>query len=117
MKDSEHIEEFLRFLREAELRHKAALEDMGMYEMQLQDIEHKLELCEVSYHETAKLGMLLKKVRQQRRVAKDTAERLSPVIDWTAKQMLWIICRNCWAPFGKQKNGSRRAFILREQML
>lgn len=86
MKDSEHIEEFLRFLREAELRHKAALEDMGMYEMQLQDIEHKLELCEVSYHETAKLGKLLKKVRQQRRVAKDTAERLSLVIDWTAKQ-------------------------------
>ena len=61
MKDSEHIEEFLRFLREAEFRYKAASEDMSVYEMQLQDIEHKLELCEVSYHETAKLGKLLKK--------------------------------------------------------
>lgn len=86
MKDSEHIEEFLRFLREVEFRYKTAQEDVKMYEMQLQDIEHKLELCDVSYHETAKLGKLLKKVRQQRRVVKNTVERLTPIIEWTAKQ-------------------------------
>lgn len=86
MKDSEHIEAFTRFLREAVLQHKTASEDVSMYEMQLQDIEHKLELCDVSYHETAKLGKLLKKVRQQRRVAKDMVERLSPIVDWMAKQ-------------------------------
>ena len=65
MKDSEHIEAFTRFLREAVLQHKAASEDVSMYEMQLQDIEHKLEL--------------------QRRVAKDSVERLSPIVDWIAK--------------------------------
>ena len=86
MKDSEHIEAFTRFLREAVLQHKAASEDVSMYEMQLQDIEHKLELCDVGYHETAKLGKLLKKVRQQHRVAKDMVERLSPIVDWMAKQ-------------------------------
>ena len=90
MKDSEYIEEFLRFLREAAVRYESASKDMCMYEMQMQDIEHRLELYAVSYHETAKLGKLLKKVRQQRRVAKDTAERLAPIMDWSSKQKSFV---------------------------
>lgn len=47
-----------------------------------QDILHKLELGNNSYHETAGLAKLLRTVRQERREAKDNALMTAPVVDW-----------------------------------
>ena len=47
-----------------------------------QDILHKLELDDNSYHETAGLAKLLRTVRQERRKAKDNVLITAPIIEW-----------------------------------
>lgn len=82
MKDSEHIEAFLDFIREAVRRYNMAVSDETLADAQTQDILHQLELEENSYHEIARLGKLLKDVRVRRRIAKDDKERLSLIAEW-----------------------------------
>ena len=82
MKDSEHIEDFLDFIREAVRRYNMAVSDETLADAQTQDILHQLELEENSYHEIARLGKLLKDVRARRRIAKDDKERLSLIAEW-----------------------------------
>lgn len=54
-------------------------------EAETQDILHKLELEEITYHEYAKLSKALKEVRIKRRQAKDIAEQLEPLVGWEAQ--------------------------------
>lgn len=82
MKESEHIETFLAFLREASVQVQQAAEKEREADIQTQDILHRLELYEDDYHETARLAKLLKQVRQNRRRAKEAYERAKPVADW-----------------------------------
>lgn len=53
-----------------------------MHDYETQDILHKLELEDVSYHDTAKLGKALMKVRENRRKAKDSVELNAPLVEW-----------------------------------
>lgn len=82
MKDSEHIEAFLSFLRDASNQAEQATKAERETNDQTQDILHRLELYEDSYRETAQLGKLLRQVRQSRRRAKEVYERLGPVAAW-----------------------------------
>lgn len=82
MKDSEHLEVFLSFLRDASAQAGQAIEDGREADTQTQDILHRLELYADSYHETARLGKLLRQVRQRRRKAKEAYERTKPIADW-----------------------------------
>lgn len=82
MYGSDKIASWLEYLDNVNVAYKQAMEDINTYEQQQQDIEHKLELCELGYHEMAKLGKLLKEVRQKRRLAKDTVALLGPMVAW-----------------------------------
>ena len=82
MKDSEHLEVFLSFLRDTSAQAGQSTEDWQETDKQTQDILHRLELYSDSYHETARLGKLLRQVHQRRRKAKEAYERTKPIADW-----------------------------------
>lgn len=47
-----------------------------------QDILHQLELCDVDYHQSARLAKKLREVRQERRSAKDRYDTYAPIVNW-----------------------------------
>ncbi len=47
-----------------------------------QDILHRLELHNDSYHDMARMSRTLKEVRQNRRAAKDAVSELDPICGW-----------------------------------
>lgn len=80
--NSKGIEDFLRFLREAEEKFNIAQEEEIELNNQTQDILHFLELEKHPYHEYAKLAKKLKTVREERRKAKDYIQETGPIITW-----------------------------------
>lgn len=92
MKDSEYIETFLNFLREASMQAQQSMEDEKEADSQTQDILHRLELYEDSYRDTAQLGKLLRQVRRDRRKAKEAYERTSPIADWCQENKAFVKC-------------------------
>lgn len=89
MNDSEPIAAFLDYLREASRQCKQAATDEHLADEQTQDILHRLELYADDYHETARLAKLLRQVRQSRRRAKESFERLNPVSPGQEKIKPW----------------------------
>lgn len=81
-KYSSGIENFLRFLRDAKEVYDISKLKENDTDNETQDILHKLELGNNSYHETAGLAKLLRTVRQERRKAKDNALMTAPIVDW-----------------------------------
>lgn len=92
MNDSEPIAAFLDYLREASRQCRQAAADERLADEQTQDILHRLELYADDYHKTARLAKLLRQVRQSRRRAKESYERLSPVSTW-AKENQAVVKR------------------------
>lgn len=76
------IENFLQFLRDVKEVYDISKLKENDADNETQDILHKLELDDNSYHETASLAKLLRIVRQERRKAKDNALMTAPVVDW-----------------------------------
>ncbi len=85
MTNSEHIAAFTAFLRKADEWSRIAEADEKEAFAQRLDIEHRLELHDDDYRTTARLGKLLRQVNRRRRVAKNTAEALAPVLQWAAE--------------------------------
>ena len=52
------------------------------YNSETQDILHRLELHDDSYHDMARLSKTLKEARQDRRAAKDAISELDPICGW-----------------------------------
>ena len=86
MKESEYIDGFLAYLREARTRLNIAVADELKANAQTQDILHRLEMEDDCNDETARLGTLLREVRRKRRIAKDAREVLTPVVTWADDQ-------------------------------
>lgn len=82
---AEQFSQFLRFLRQCQEDFSIAESLQDDTEAETQDILHKLELEENTYHEYARLSKALKKVRIERRKAKDTIEQLGPLVTWVAQ--------------------------------
>ena len=82
MYHSKQISDFLNFLKEAETAYNNALDDKAKADVKTQDILHRLELEEDNYHNTARLAKGLRKVRQERRKAKDAISLFEPIIKW-----------------------------------
>ena len=80
--ESESIAAFLNYLRDAESRYHIEHANEQEANAKTQDILHRIELHSDSYHETARLGKLLRHVRQERRAAKDAADALAPIVAW-----------------------------------
>ena len=82
MNTSSQIKQFLDFIRSVETTSRLSDEDRTMYDGQIQDILHFLELNEVPYLDRKKLTDLLPDIRRSRRVAKDTMAMLAPLVRW-----------------------------------
>lgn len=85
MNTSSQIKQFLDFVRSAETTSRLSDADRTMYDGQIQDILHFLELNEVPYLDRKKLTDLLPDIRRSRRVAKDTMATLAPLVRWMAE--------------------------------
>ena len=85
MNTSSQIKQFLDFVRSVETTSRLSDEDRTMYDGQIQDILHFLELNEVPYLDRKKLTDLLPDIRRSRRVAKDTMATLAPLVRWMAE--------------------------------
>lgn len=85
MKYSEALEGFLDSIREAQAQYNIAVTAEHEADDKTQDILHSLELEKNSYHDGARLSRALTKVRQDRREAKDTCQRLKPLVDWAGQ--------------------------------
>lgn len=83
MKHSEHLSGFLDFLRNCQTEYNIAEMQQEESNNATQDLLHRLELEEDGYHDLAKISKVMKQVRKDRRVAKDTIQKLQPIVDWT----------------------------------
>ena len=83
MKKSEYISGFLDFMRESMMEYEIARTRQADADNETQDILHRLELHDDSYHDMARISKELKRVRQERRNAKDTISELEPVRKWS----------------------------------
>lgn len=86
MKYSDNIEIFLNFLRQAKREYQIAIAEEREKDAESQDLVHRLELNNNTYHDMAKIAKTITKVRRERRQAKDRQQVLKPVTDW--------ICQN-----------------------
>lgn len=82
MKNSEYISSFLKFLKDIQTDYNIALETEKEADRETQDILHRLELGNDSYHDMAQMSKIIKSVRLKRRKAKDAKTEAEPVIRW-----------------------------------
>lgn len=79
---SEVLCEFLTCLRISEDNLRMAEDEVDRTGHETQDILHRLELFDDKHHAVAALGKKLRAVRRLRRVAKETVEMLTPLVEW-----------------------------------
>lgn len=82
MKYSESISEFLKFMRTVHQEYNIATSQEADAEQATQDLLHRLELGEDGATEMVKIAVALRKIRRERRMAKDISICLKPLIDW-----------------------------------
>ena len=82
MKNSEHISSFLKFLKDIQTDYNIALETEKEADRETQDILHRLEFGNDSYHSMAQMSKKIKSVRLKRRTAKDAKTEAEPVMRW-----------------------------------
>lgn len=82
LKKSEYISCFLDFMRESTMEYEVARSRQSDADNETQDLLHRLELHDDTYHDMARISRELKRVRQERRKAKDTVAELEPVCKW-----------------------------------
>ena len=85
MKYSEQIQEFLTFLRNCQQEYNIAVSQENDANNETQDLLHCLELHKNGYHDMARISKTLRKVRQERREAKDRERQLQPIVDWLSQ--------------------------------
>lgn len=82
---SEYIKGFLDFLNSSQEDYNIATQQEIDANNETQDILHRIELNDNKYHEYARLSKALRKVRQDRRRAKDKVMQLQPVVEWLSE--------------------------------
>ncbi len=82
MKYSESISEFLKFMRTVHQEYNIATSQEADAEQATQDLLHRLELGEDGDTEMVKIAVTLRKIRRERRMAKDICICLKPLIEW-----------------------------------
>ena len=82
IKTAKELEDTINFFTQTTEDYQNNTENESLHDYETQDILHKLELEDVSYHDNAKLGKALMKVRENRRKAKDSVELNAPLAEW-----------------------------------
>lgn len=80
---SKELKSFLDDIREAETELNIAIADEAETNRQTQDILHAVEMRKYNPRRTAALVKTLCDVRTRRRMAKETIERLTPIVEWS----------------------------------
>ena len=80
---SEPIKEFLNFLRNCQMEYDCAVQTESHTVQETQDILHHLELDDIEYHSLARYARVLRNVRCERRLSKDTEIKTTPILNWT----------------------------------
>lgn len=91
-KPSEVVSEFLDAMRKFSVALAYSADRQKKLEAEINDIEHRLELEDLSYHERAKLAATLTDRLRERRYEKDRCENLAPIVKaWKeANQLLGL---------------------------
>lgn len=79
-KPSEIVSDFLSAMREFNTRITYSANRQKILEAEINDIEHRLELTDMSYHDRAKLAATLTDRLRERRYEKDNCENLAPIV-------------------------------------
>ncbi len=82
LKSSEHIANFLSFLRDVQTEYNIAAEMEDEAGRKTQDILHRLELWDDGLKDMEQMAELLRGVRRERRDAKDARMEAEPVVVW-----------------------------------
>lgn len=99
-----YFKDFLKFIDSVKSCYDIANDELAEQNDNLCDIEHMLELEELTYHEQARLAKLEKEIRQNRRRAKDNIAVLQPIIDYIEKHPSMINeLRNVQGQVNKQE--------------
>lgn len=94
----------MKFIDSVKSCYNIANDELAEQNDNLCDIEHMLELEELTYHEQARLAKLEKEIRQNRRRAKDNIAVLQPIIDYIEKHPSMINeLRNVQGQVNKQE--------------
>lgn len=78
---SQGLEDFLSYLRETEQNYHMAEADEHQTNNETQDILHAIELGTSNWR-PAQLLRKLQRVREKRRIAKDTLAAAGPIVEW-----------------------------------
>ena len=84
-KFSPGLEAFLDYLQYASGQYNIALTSCSEAEAATQDLLHSLELEDHDRTYMERLTRRMKKIRRERRLAKDTVLRSGPIVDWVEK--------------------------------
>lgn len=82
MKNSEYISNFLKFLKDIQTEYNIATDTEEEANKETQDVLHRLELGNDTYHGMAQMSKTIKRIRLKRRKAKDTKTEAEPVMHW-----------------------------------
>lgn len=77
------LEAALKLFREAEQRLKIVTDELNECNDEQLDIEHDIELVRHSHNELGHIAEHLRDVRRRRRIAKNAADVLTPLVEWT----------------------------------
>ncbi len=89
-KNSNSIADFLKFLRDTQMEYNIVTQTEYEADRETQDLLHRLELENDSYHDMAKLAKAMKTVRCKRREAKDAKIVIEPIIQWLTENDKFI---------------------------
>ena len=119
MEYSEHLSAFLDFLRDCKTEYNISETQEKDANEETQDLLHCLELHENNYHEMAKISKAIRKVRQERREAKDRERKLQPIVEWTNSNQKTIheLERLLGAVRAQEANASGRLYTPRTDIL
>lgn len=82
MKDSEYIENFLTYLRKVLQFSDIAAPVQNDMDKQTQDILHSIENDRHTSYEYICLGLIIRRIRRERRKAKDRLKVSEPILTW-----------------------------------
>lgn len=82
---STRISDFLDFLRDCQQEYNISVMREEDANNETQDLLHCLELRQNGYHDLARISRTLRRVRQERREAKDAERGLLPIVEWTSQ--------------------------------
>lgn len=79
---SGYLEDFINFMDATHEQYGISKADLDATNIDLQDLQHYIEFGHPDAKKMWKIYKLYRETRQKRRIAKDTLEQCSPIVEW-----------------------------------